>query len=389
VKPFSTRIPWLLLGVAVASSIAVVVTVAIGEQQPRALAYVPSALAFVAVGAAITARHPRNPIGWVFCLSGLMWTLTFNVDSYARWAVFENEPAVAGGTFAAWISHWSWVPEMALPVVLALYLGTDGRLASPRWKLPFVAACAGLALLMIGTMFESDLALVGDELTVPNPWAVPELGWLIAVGGLLVLGSAVAGVVSLAQRLRRASRLERQQLKWVASAFVAAITAGALGAVLWAFAEWAFVLTVLGIAAVPIGVGVAILRYRLYDIEVVLRRTLVYGVLTAGLAGLYFAIVIVLQEIFSSFAGGSDLAIAGSTLAVAALFRPVRARLQALVDRRFFRRKYDAQQTLAAFSGRLRQQVDLEALSAELQRVVGDSMRPAHVSVWLNEAERR
>jgi hypothetical protein len=218
-----------------------------------------------------------------------------------------------------------------------------------------------------------------------NPLAVTSSeGYAAAALGLICVCLAFIAVagVDLLRRFRRSRGEERQQFKWFAA------SAGFLVLVLpfSAVFEWSGVVGAVftvALIALPISVGIAILRYRLYELDVIVRRTLVYGVLTAGLAGLYFAIVLLLQEIFSSFAGGSDLAVAGSTLAVAALFRPARRRIQAFVDRRFYRRRYDAEGTLDAFSSRLRQEIDLEALSTELRRVVDETMRPTTVSLWL------
>lgn len=383
------RAPWLILAIATVTASVVVVTVAAGNQVARALPYLAVALALVTVGAVVAARYPRNAVGWVFCVSGLICTVGYNLDSYARWALFENEPPATGGTFAAWFSNWSWVAMIGAPVLVSLFLGADGRLLSPGWRLPFVAAWVGLLLLVTGAMVAPELELAGDELVVPNPWAVPQLEWVFAIGAVVVVSCALAGAVSLVLRLRRSRGLERQQLKCVASAFAFAAFAAAVGGALWSFADWAFVVTVLGLAAIPAGVGIAILRYRLYEIDVIIRRTLVYGVVTAGLAGLYFATVLLLQQVFSSFAGGSDLAVAGSTLAVAALFRPARGRIQALVDRRFYRRRYDTQRTLEAFSARLREEIDLGTLRRELLHVVDETMRPANLSLWLRSAGPR
>jgi hypothetical protein len=231
--------------------------------------------------------------------------------------------------------------------------------------------------------------------SVKNPFAIESADALLEqianVGLVLGFATLLASASSLVLRFRRSRGLERQQLKWVAAA--AALPAAGLvsgPALFWWIPAiegvWEPVF-LLVLAAIPITAGIAILRYRLYDIDLIVRRTLVYGVLTASLAGLYFAIVIALQQVFSGFAGGSDLAIAGSTLAVAALFRPARRRIQELVDRRFYRRKVDAQRTLEAFSARLRREIDLDSLSAELRAVVRETMQPAHVSTWLRTPE--
>jgi hypothetical protein len=209
--------------------------------------------------------------------------------------------------------------------------------------------------------------------------------WPIIAFCLICVGLAT---ISLLLRFRRSRGEERQQFKWLAASaglFLVMLPiqyvfefSGAAGAV--------FTVVLIGL---PVSVGIAVLRYRLYEIDVIVRRTLVYGVATAALAGLYFGIVLALQEVFSSFAGGSDLSVAISTLAVAALFGPARRRVQRVVDRRFYRRRYDAQQTLEGFSARLRDEVDLRALQEELGRIVEDTMQPAHLSLWLRPTEER
>ena len=202
------------------------------------------------------------------------------------------------------------------------------------------------------------------------------------IAAMVVLGiAAILSFASLVVRLRRASGREREQLRFVVRAFAVCIAL-----LLAAFSmpnDWGWPFVVLAIAGIPIATGIAVVRHRLWDIDVIVRKTLVYGGVSALLAGLYFGIVIGLQAAFSGLTRGNDLAIAGSTLAVAALFRPARARIQAFVDRRFYRGRYDAEQTLAAFSARLRDEVDLDALATELGQVVRDTMRPAHVSLWL------
>jgi hypothetical protein len=226
-----------------------------------------------------------------------------------------------------------------------------------------------------------------------NPYAVggglaDALEVIANIAFVLMLGGILASATSLVLRFRRARGLERQQLKWVASAAGFLGVAFASGPLLFWYigdAAWEPIL-LLSIATIPIAAGIAILRYRLYEIDRIVNRAVVYGAVSALLAGAYFGIVLGLQEVFSSFGGGSDLAIAVSTLAVAALFRPVRTRIQRLVDRRFYRRRYDAQRTLEAFSARLRDEIDIAALHGELATVVRRTMQPAHMSVWLRPA---
>jgi len=260
-------------------------------------------------------------------------------------------------------------------------------LPSRRWR-P-VAWCAGLgiALLFVGD-FTSGGPLE-DYPDLANAYGVdsPVLDLVEVIGALLLLVALVGSPLSLVLRYRRAGRDERQQIKWLALAGAVAATTFVIAVVAWDLlsepvANGAIMLS---IVALPVAAGVAILRYRLYDIDVVINRTLVYGALTATLALTYLGSVLLLQLALSGITEGSGLAVAASTLAVAALFRPARARIQQGVDRRFYRRKYDAQHTLEGFSARLRDQVDLAALSSDLSGVVRETLQPAHVTLWLRE----
>ncbi len=333
--------------------------------------------AFATVGAVIASRHPRNPIGWLFCAASI-FMMTANVESgYADYAIAHS----LHGTVAVAVAlSWTWVAGVGL-LVPAVLLFPDGRLPSRRWRPIGWLAVAWVAILSLALLLEPG-PLDSPLESVDNPIGLPgvQVVQLVVGGGggaLLVL----ALVASLAERYRRGSAEQRQQLKWFLTAVVATLTfviVSGISGIGVPDAVWlAF------IATIPTSVGFAILRYRLYEIDRIVNRTLVYAAVTALLAGLYFGIVIGLQAAFSGLARGNDLAIAGSTLVVAALFRPARGRIQALVDRRFYRRRYDAELTLAAFGARLRDEVDLDALGADLGTVVRDTMQPAHVSLWL------
>ena len=338
------------------------------------------ALTLLPIGALVAHRQPENPIGWVFTATSLFWALGFTAYEYALYA-YVVRPGTAGFEVAAWIESWFWFPAVIMPFTLLLLLFPDGHLPSRRWR-PLLWVI--LVALVIGTVTAglTPGTLDGVEFAdIENPLGV-DGAEIVSIAAMVVLG--IAGILSFASlvvRLRRASGREREQLRFVVRAFAVCILL-----LVVAFAintDWSWPILILAIAGIPIATGVAVVRHQLWDIDVIVRKTLVYGGVSALLAGLYFGIVIGLQAVFSGFTRGNDLAIAGSTLAVAALFRPVRARIQAFVDRRFYRRHYDAEQTLAAFSARLRDEVDLEALSGELCAVVYQTMQPAHVSIWL------
>jgi hypothetical protein len=355
-------------------------------------------LAFASVGALTAARRSENLIGWLFSGYGLTSAVAAAADDYATHALVADPGSLPGAPFAAWIA--SFVidsPGVGFGVfAILLLLFPDGRPASPRWRPVVAAVVATIAVLQAVTVF--DPGSLPAFPFVQNPLGVAfvrELQFLEVPLVLLLLALIAASGISLVRRFRRARGEDRQQLKWVvaAGAFLAATIVSA--PVYWSGAvperigdvAWPVAFAV-ALATVPLACGFAILRYRLYEIDIIIRRTLVYAAVTATLAGAYLGLVLFLQLLSQPLTQGSDLAIAGSTLGVAALFRPVRRRIQEAVDRRFYRRRYDAERTLADFSARLREEVNLEALSADLRDAVRQTVQPAHVSLWLREARR-
>jgi hypothetical protein len=373
-------VPLLLLG-GIVLSLATGIGVGVGTE----VFIWAVAVVFVVVGWLIASRHPDNAIGWLFLGAAVAAGLGTLSAAYADyWVDAGAGPELIGRT-AAWYESLSWIPWILAPSTFLLLLFPDGHLLSRRWRR--VAWCAGLG--MAGGFVTQGLTPGGleDYPHVTNPYGVDSsvLDPLTGLSFLLIAVGVAGSSASLIVRFRRARGELRQQIKWLAFAgVVAAVTllVGTLGYDVLgeAVANIAIMLSVLGL---PLAAGIAILRYRLYDIDVVINRALVYGGLTATLAGTYLGSVLLLQLVLSGLTGGSGLAVAASTLAVAALFRPARARIQDAVDRRFFRRKYDAQRTLETFTARLRDQVSLDALSDELRDVVTDTMKPAHVSIWM------
>ena len=350
------------------------------------------ALAFVgyaAVGALIAGRHPRNAVGWLFCAIGVALPLTGLMFSYAQYGLTTG--GLPGDELAAWAFAWS-ADSLLVLIVLLLLLFPTGRFPSRGW------ARFGWATMGFGVVSALATALNPGPLynyeTVANPVGVDAAaGVLDALTNLrtLFLACFVGAALSVAARFRAAAVVERQQIKWlvgaVAFAAVMVLALGVLEAAIDEFSGLAEVVTsvvaLLAVAPIPVGVGIAMLRHRLYDVDVVIRRTLIYAGLTATLAAGYLGCVLLAQVIIGA---ESSFAIALSTLAMAALFRPARARIQELVDRRFFRRRYDAALTLEAFGGRLRDELDLDAVGADLRAVARDTLQPAHVSLWLRRA---
>jgi hypothetical protein len=358
--------------------------------------YVPYAVltaivfsAFALVGAVVAVRRPRNPVGWFFGAGAFLWALgVFSSGLYWHMAFGRPDPPAAAD-YVAWLGTWSFLPAFTLLLALVPLLFPTGAPLSPRWRVVgWTAAVAG-GLATLSNAFAPGPLDTADFSWVDNPFGIEGLGLgtLADVSFIAVGAAALAGLASLVVRYRRARGIERLQVRWVAAAGCLLVVGAVGGEVasgwLGSGAGWAAILV--GLLLLAIAVAVALVRYRLYDIDVVINRTLVYGALTATLAGAYVGTVLLLQLLLSP---GSDLAIAGSTLAVAALFRPARTRIQAAVDRRFYRRRYDVARTLERFGARLRDEVDLDALGAELRWVVAETMQPDHVSLWIREPSR-
>jgi hypothetical protein len=344
-------------------------------------------LPFSVIGALIVSRQPRNAIGWIYCGVGLLVGLVALAHGYADYWLASGTGIRSLAETAAWFGSWTWIPLVLVPTSLLLLLFPDGRLLSPRWR-P-VAWCAGIGIVGYALNSALETGGLGDYPKISNPYGVdsPLVG-MVGLAGVILAGcSMVASTVSLIVRLRRAGSEQRQQIKWFAyGGVVVVVTIVASGFVsIWSVPASILIISV-ALLGLPVFTGIAILKYRLYEIDIIINRTLVYGSLTVMLAAVYFAGVVGTQYVFRTVTGQErlpQLAVVVSTLAIAAMFDPLRRRLQSFIDRRFYRRKYDAAKTLEAFSARLRDETDLAALSEELVSVVGQTMQPDHVSLWL------
>jgi hypothetical protein len=392
VRKRSTWVAWSMLAVFVAGyGVGVPLSVARGHLLEDSTFFLAFA-AFMAVGALIVAHRPGNAVGWIFSAIGLLTATGGLATEYAARANLGRADALPGAVLAAWYTSWYWYPTLALVLVFPLLLFPTGRLLSARWR-P-VAAVAAAATLGITTLGALKPTLRDENYIVRNPiglaWVQdPEQTTVWAVLFGLLLGCMVGAGLSLVQRFRRSQGVERQQLKWFTYAGALMILSLLATDALLPDNAGVEVLAGLIIALVPLAAGIAILRYRLYDIDRLINRTLVYGTLTALLGGVYAAVVLILGQGFGGVGGQTpSWAVAGATLAVAALFQPARRRIQAVVDRRFNRRRYDAAKTVEAFSARLRDEIDLDTLLAELLAVVNQTMQPTKASLWLRSPTR-
>jgi hypothetical protein len=350
-------------------------------------------LAFPIVGSLIASRQPGNAIGWIMLAIGGVAGLTAILEAYAYFALTAQPGMRLGGSYALALPAHTWIPAIGISGTFLILLFPDGHLPTPRWR-PWAYFCA-LAMVLcytVLTLFPTSFGDVGYP-EIRNPIGVEGIGALGESAIMIVLTIPIAIVgcaVGLIRRFRRSHGRARLQLKWLAGAAgIVAFTYLTLMVLHFVFPgdpEWLMIAGDIVIATfllIPISIGVAILRHRLYDIDVIINRTLVYGALTATLTAAYYLVVTFLQALLSPVAGQSPLAVAGSTLVVAGIFRPARSRIQAFVDRRFYRSRFDAEATLQSFSARLREEVDLEALTADLLAVVDKTMSPATSSLWL------
>ena len=345
-----------------------------------------AAAGFSTVGAVIISRRPNNIIGWLLNAAGFLLGLNHFSCEYAIYTSLAQPGSLPGGQAAAWLAYWLFVPSSALVVFLFLLFPT-GRLPSSRWRWFAGFSVIAASIGVVSMAFSSGVTYLGP---VPNPLGIENLRSVDSIVEPFLFTLLLLAASSMFVRLRRATGVERQQIKWFAYAAAVAVSGQILGHSLFvatdaSWLRWAGVIPgMVGVLGMPVAMGIAILRYKLYDIDLLIYRTLVYGSLTATLVALYFGGIVLLQRLFVALTGErSTLAVVASTLAIAALFAPLRRRIQSFIDRRFYRRKYDARKTLEAFSVRLRDETDLEALNSELVGVVRETMQPAHVSLWL------
>jgi hypothetical protein len=347
------------------------------------------AVSFSIVGAIIASRLPASPLGWLYCAAASIIAVAYLSAEYAIYALLARPHSLPAGEALAWLASWAWILSIGC-IVLSLLLFPNGRLAGKRWRW---LAWLSVLLTIVGALWAAlSPGAIANLGSIRNPLGIEGLArGYNPVQTIMPALLFVAAVSTLGLRLRRTRGIEHQQIKW--PAFILLVGAG--GGILYDTAiseaiglrwlEWVgYVVVITALVGFPISIGIAIVRYRLYEIDIIINRALVYGSLTATLIVLYFGGIVVLQRVFVLLTGQqSTLAVVASTLLIAALFSPLRRTIQSFIDRRFYRRKYDARKTLEAFSAKLRDETDLEALNNDLVSVVRETMQPAHVSLWL------
>jgi len=365
----------LLVTVAISRPLTLAV---LAEGAARALAF---PLGYATVGLVLARRRPANPIGWLYAAAGLLWSLGIPGDAWLGQLVSDHRPLPLAAQVTAVYGEFNWVPATILGVTLPALLVPDGRLRSRRWRPVAAAAVAAAVLALVGSVLAPARL---EDTSIANPFGLAGPAGAVAAalagaGTLLWMATMVASLACVVLRFRSSVGVERQQLRWVAAGAVAAVAGLLAGTAVPQRTVISSILYAM-VLCIPLAVAVAVLRYRLWDLDRLVSRTVTYAVVTALLVVPYLLIVPAAGRLVQ---GAGSLAVAAATLAAAAAFAPLRRRVQGLVDRRFNRRRYDAARTVEAFAARLRDQVDLDALSAELLAVVDHTMQPVGASLWL------
>ncbi len=384
---------WSVCGLTLVMIACAIALATLNGYDPARLNFLAAQAAAALVGGLVASRRPANPLGWLIAGHALCFTLGEFTRQYTLYGLITEPGSLPVATVMASPPYWIWYPGLMLVLsFLPLYF-PDGRLVSRRWR-P-VAWLAVFATVVL-TVFAAVQTGTYETRGIPNQLGIEGMPPLGGVFGVVMptawLGLGAASVTSLVMRFLRSRGEERQQIKWFVYAMVL-VMSYTLADILFVRDLAPAVSTVLSLVFFTgpfVAIAVAVLKYRLYNIDLLINRTLVYGSLTAMLVLIYLGSIVMLQVLFRTLTGQeSQLAIVASTLAIAALFNPLRRRVQGLVDRRFYRRKYDAARTLDAFGARLREETDLRALDDELVSVVQKTLQPAHVSLWLRPAGGR
>src|SRR5215204_4515528 len=393
----AARLAWALLALSFALTVLSLWLLVLNLSHPGVHIYdywvesLLAAMGFSAVGAIIASRiPPDNPIGWLFCVVGLLFAVThFSAEYSIHTLLAAPGSLLPASEAAAWVNSWLWVAQLGA-IVFGVLLFPDGRLPSRSWQwFAWLSVLSVLIGAVLGAVSPGPIIALGP---IHNPLGIESLPNAQEPIQLLMVVLLAVAAGSLLIRWLHARDVERQQIKW----FLYAIALAASGGILqYAISEplelvllgWiGRTLVLAGLAGIPISMGIAILRFRLYEIDTLVNRTLVYGSLTVVLVALYFGGVATTQAVLQALTGREDLpqlVVVASTLLIAALFNPLRRRVQNLVDRSFYRRKYDAAKTLETFSAKLRDETDLNSLNSDLLSVVRETMQPEHVSLWL------
>ena len=360
------------------------------------VAIVVFVLSFATVGSLVARRLPSNAVGWLMCGAALSFATAGLALSGVEALVQEGHKGLVSRSLA-WSSTWLWPVGQGFAGIFLLLLFPNGQLPSRRWLPVLIAAAGSLALVVVHVATRPGALDLTEGLVLENPFGI-DRGRVVLrlIGSIGMFGMAVghaAAVLSVMVRFRTARGHHRQQVKWLlyGGAVLAVSIAGSLALDFFGAStvNVSNALITAGLAAVPLSMGAAILRHRLYDIDLIVNRTIVYGVLSAVIAGTYVGSVLLFRTILDPITGDNDLAIAASTLAVAALFGPARRRIQSFIDRRFYRSRYDAQRTLETFGRRLRDEVDLDVVGTHLMAAIAETVEPRHASLWLAQGAAR